>query len=157
MNPKLISPDKISNAIARWRLKSDTIVFSNGCFDVLHVGHLHTLQEAKRLGDKLVVGINSDASVKRLKGQDRPINGEQNRAELLSALSIVDAVVIFEEDSPIEVIRIIQPDVLVKGGDWPLDKIVGKDIVEARGGKVISVPFKVNDSSTEIINKIRKL
>lgn len=157
MNPKLISPDKISNAIARWRLKSDTIVFSNGCFDVLHVGHLHTLQEAKRLGDKLVVGINSDASVKRLKGQDRPINGEQNRAELLSALSIVDAVVIFEEDSPIEVIRIIQPDVLVKGGDWPLDKIVGKDIIEARGGKVISVPFKVNDSSTEIINKIRKL
>lgn len=157
MKQKLISPDNISSTVARWRLKSDKIVFSNGCFDVLHVGHLHTLGEAKLLGDRLVIGINSDASVKRLKGEERPINGEENRAEILSALSMVDAVVIFEEDTPLQLIELIQPDVLVKGGDWPLDKIVGKEIVDQRGGSVVSIPFKTNDSSSEIIDKIRKL
>lgn len=157
MKQKLISQDKIAKLIAQWRLKSDTIVFSNGCFDILHVGHLHTLGEAKLLGDRLVVGINSDASVKRLKGDSRPINKEENRAELLCALSMIDAVVIFEEDTPLELIQIVQPDVLVKGGDWPLDKIVGKEIVDKRGGKVLSIPFKTNDSSSEIIDKIRKL
>lgn len=130
------------------------IVFTNGCFDILHVGHKRYLQEAAALGDILVIGVNSDDSVRRLKGPDRPVNSEQDRAEILSALSFVDYVVIFDEDTPYELIKKIQPDVLVKGGDYKPEEVVGRDIVEARGGRLELIQFVEGKSTTNIINKI---
>lgn len=132
------------------------IVFTNGCFDILHIGHIRYLQEAAKLGDLLVVGLNSDASVRRLKGEDRPINSENDRAELLSALAFVSNVVIFEEDTPYKLIEKIQPDILVKGGDYKPDEVIGKDIVEARGGKLVLMPFVAGKSTTNIINRIKE-
>lgn len=129
------------------------VVFTNGCFDLLHVGHVRYLQQAKSLGNFLVIGVNSDASVKRLKGPTRPVQSEGDRAEILSALGAVDAVVIFDEETPYELIKALQPDVLVKGGDWPVDKIVGHDIVLAKGGEVRSLQFVEGRSTTEIIRK----
>lgn len=131
------------------------IVFTNGCFDILHVGHIRYLQQAAALGDLLVVGLNSDASVRRLKGEDRPINGQEDRAELLRALDCVDEVVIFEEDTPYELISDIRPDVLVKGGDYKPCEVVGRDIVEARGGKLVLIDFVTGKSTTNVINKIK--
>jgi len=131
------------------------IVFTNGCFDILHIGHIRYLQEAAKLGDMLIVGLNSDASVKRLKGESRPVNGESERAELLCALGFVDYVVIFEEDTPYEIIDLIQPDVLVKGGDYSNSYVVGTDIVEARGGKLVLIPFVEGKSTTNIIEKMK--
>lgn len=136
--------------------KDKTIVFTNGCFDILHIGHLRYMQEASTYGDVLVVGLNSDASVKRLKGNDRPINSQEDRAELLSALEFVDYVIIFEEDTPYNLIKKIQPDVLVKGGDYSPENVVGKDIVEARGGKLKLLQFVEGKSTTGIIKKITK-
>lgn len=135
---------------------AEKIVFTNGCFDILHIGHLRYMQEAAKLGDLLVVGLNSDASVRRLKGPDRPINGQADRAEMLSALEFVDYVVVFDEDTPYELIKQIQPDVLVKGGDYRPDNVVGKDIVEARGGELVLLQFVEGKSTTNIINKIKK-
>lgn len=135
---------------------SEKIVFTNGCFDILHIGHLRYMQEAAKLGDLLVVGLNSDASVRRLKGPDRPINGQADRAEMLSALEFVDYVVVFDEDTPYELIKQIQPDVLVKGGDYRPDNVVGRDIVEARGGELVLLQFVEGKSTTNIINKIKK-
>ena len=132
------------------------IVFTNGCFDILHAGHVRYLQEAAGLGDILVVGLNSDASVKRLKGEERPINFEGDRAEVLCGLEYVDYVVIFEEDTPLELITALQPDVLVKGGDYKPEEVVGKDVVEARGGKLVLVPFVEGKSTTNIINKMKQ-
>lgn len=132
------------------------IVFTNGCFDIMHVGHIRYLQEAAKLGDLLVVGLNSDASVKRLKGPDRPINSELERAEMMCALGFIDYVVIFEEDTPLTLIKKIQPDVLVKGGDYNPDNVVGRDIVEARGGELVLIPFVEGKSTTNIINKMNK-
>ena len=134
--------------------KDKTIVFTNGCFDILHVGHKRYLEQASALGDLFVIGVNSDASVKRLKGPNRPVNSEQDRMEILSALGFVDYVVLFDEDTPYELIKKIQPDVLVKGGDYTVDKVVGRDIVEARGGRVELIPFVDGKSTTNIINKI---
>ncbi len=134
--------------------KDKKIVFTNGCFDILHVGHKRYLEQASSLGDVFVIGVNSDASVKRLKGPSRPVNPEQDRMEILSALGFVDYVVLFDEDTPYELIKIIQPDVLVKGGDYTVDKVVGRDIVEARGGRVELIPFVDGKSTTSIINKI---
>lgn len=131
------------------------IVFTNGCFDILHVGHIRYLQEAAKLGDVLVIGLNSDASVKRLKGPERPINGELERAEMLGALGFVDYVAIFEEDTPLKLINTIQPDVLVKGGDYEPDEVVGKKEVEERGGKLVLIPFVEGKSTTRIIEKIK--
>jgi D-beta-D-heptose 7-phosphate kinase/D-beta-D-heptose 1-phosphate adenosyltransferase len=131
------------------------IVFTNGCFDLLHIGHVRYLQEAAKLGDLLVVGLNSDASVKRLKGETRPVNSEADRAELLCALGFVDYVVIFEEDTPYEIIDLVQPDVLVKGGDYSNSYVVGTDIVEARGGKLVLIPFVEGKSTTSIIEKMK--
>jgi len=131
-----------------------TIVFTNGCFDIIHAGHVQYLEQAKQLGDILVVGLNSDSSVKRLKGNDRPVNSQQNRALVLAALESVDYVIIFEEDTPYELIKAIQPDVLVKGGDWQEDSIVGSDIVKSKGGKVISLPFWDGLSTTKIIETL---
>ncbi len=140
-----------------WRLKSDRIVFTNGCFDILHRGHVEYLQEAAALGDRLVVGVNSDASVRRLgKGDDRPINDQDTRAKVLAALRCVDAVVIFDEDTPLELITALQPDVVAKGGDWKPEQIVGADVVKARGGEVRSLKLVDGFSTTALVEKIRR-
>jgi D-beta-D-heptose 7-phosphate kinase/D-beta-D-heptose 1-phosphate adenosyltransferase len=131
------------------------IVFTNGCFDVLHFGHVHYLLQAKELGDILVIGLNSDDSVRRLKGPTRPINGEKERAFVLAALACVDYVVVFDEDTPKELIETVRPDVLVKGGDYTLDNIVGADFVTQNGGTVTTIPFVEGFSSTRIIEKLK--
>jgi rfaE bifunctional protein nucleotidyltransferase chain/domain len=133
------------------------VVFTNGCFDLLHPGHIETLQKARSFGDLLVVGVNSDRSVRAMKGQGRPILPEEERAEILAALECVDGVVIFDEPTPREVIAALLPDVLVKGGDWASDAIVGREEVEAAGGKVISIPVVAGYSTTAMLEKIRKL
>lgn len=130
------------------------LVFTNGCFDILHRGHIEYLNEAKELGDKLVIGLNSDNSVKRLKGESRPLNNELDRAFILDNLKSVDFVMIFDEDTPYNMIDAIKPDILVKGGDWKPEDIVGSDIVLAIGGEVKSLKFVDNYSSTDLINKI---
>lgn len=140
-------------------LKSDTlslkkIVFTNGCFDIIHSGHILYLEEAKGLGDVLVLGLNSDASVKRLKGDSRPVNNQLDRAIVLSGLSSVDFVIVFDEDTPYNLINTIKPDILVKGGDWSISDIVGSDIVLTNGGEVKSLLFKDGKSTTNIIKKI---
>lgn len=129
------------------------IVFTNGVFDILHPGHVRYLQAARAHGDLLIVGLNSDASVRRNKGPSRPINPEQERAEVLAALDCVDAVSIFDDDTPADIIRRVQPDILVKGADWPADQIVGRDTVEARGGRVILEPVEQGYSTTAIVRK----
>jgi len=131
------------------------IVFTNGVFDLLHPGHVRYLQAARAHGDLLIVGLNSDASVRRNKGPERPINPEHERGEVLAALASVDAVSVFDEDTPADIIRRVQPDVLVKGSDWPADQIVGRDTVEARGGKVILEPVEQGYSTSAIIEKAR--
>ena len=131
------------------------VVFTNGCFDLLHAGHVDYLQRSKALGDVLVVGLNSDLSVRRLKGTGRPINPQEDRAYVLSALSSVDYVLIFEEDTPYELIKAVKPDVLVKGGDWPVQNIVGRDVLWQRGGEVLSMPLLSGYSTSAIIEKIR--
>jgi rfaE bifunctional protein nucleotidyltransferase chain/domain len=131
------------------------IVFTNGCFDLLHPGHIRTLEAARKLGDALVVGLNSDAGVRQLKGPGRPVLPEQGRAEILAALECVDAVVIFNEPTPREIIAALLPDVLVKGGDWPGDQIVGREEVEGAGGRVVSVSVAPGYSTTAILQKIR--
>ena len=139
-----------------WRVKGDRIVFTNGCFDILHRGHVEYLQEAAALGDRLVVGVNSDASVRRLgKGDDRPLNDEQSRALVVAGLRCVDAVVIFDEDTPLELITAIQPDALAKGGDWKAEQIVGADVVKGRGGGVHSLKLVDGFSTTTLVEKIR--
>jgi len=135
--------------------RGQTVVFTNGVFDILHPGHLRYLQQARALGDALIIGLNSDASVRRNKGPERPINPEHERAEILAALACVDAVVVFDEETPAEIIQALQPDVLVKGADWAEDAIVGRDTVEARGGRVVRVPVEQGYSTTAIIEKIR--
>lgn len=137
-------------------LKGKSVVFTNGCFDILHVGHVKYLKESASFGDVLVVGLNSDDSVRRLKGPERPINTQSDRAELLASLESVDYIVIFDEDTPYELIKAIQPDVLVKGGDYMPDEVVGKDIVEAKGGRLELIPFVEGKSTTNIINKVRE-
>lgn len=131
-----------------------TVVFTNGCFDILHAGHVQYLNKAKALGDVLIVAINTDASVKRLKGEKRPINTEQDRAYILKNLKAVDAVLLFEDDTPLSVIEALLPDVLVKGADWAVENIVGKDIVEAHGGSVQTISFLDGRSTTNTIEKI---
>lgn len=141
--------------IARLRAGGKMIVFTNGVFDLLHPGHLRYLQHARSLGDALVVGVNSDRSVRANKGKGRPITPEAERVEVLEALSCVDAVVVFDEETPHAIITALQPDVLVKGADWAEDAIVGRDVVEARGGKVVRVPIAPGYSTTALIAKIR--
>ena len=132
-----------------------TVVFTNGVFDLLHPGHIRYLQEARALGDVLILGVNSDRSVTRIKGPQRPITPEHERAEVLMALASVDAVVLFDEDTPDRIIRTIQPDVLVKGADWSVDEIVGRDVVEARGGRVVRIALTEGFSTTELIRRIQ--
>jgi len=140
----------------REKIKSEgkSLIFTNGCFDILHKGHISYLNEAKSLGDYLIIGVNSDSSIKKLKGSDRPINNENDRAFLLDNIKAVDFVVIFEEDTPYELIKEIIPDYLVKGGDWKEKDIVGSDIVTASGGKVVSLEYVQDYSTTGILKKI---
>ena len=152
-NNKIVELDELCNILAGTNKK---IVFTNGCFDILHVGHVQYLREAAQLGDILVIGLNSDASIKRIKGEDRPINKEQDRAEILAALEFVDYVVLFEEDTPINLIKAIKPNVLVKGGDYKKENIVGWDFVEQNGGEVKTISFVEGKSTTNIINLIKK-
>lgn len=145
-----------SALVARLRAAGRPVVFTNGVFDLLHVGHLRYLQQARRLGDALIVGLNSDRSVRQIKGADRPITQQDERAEILEALACVDGVVIFDQDTPLDLIAAIQPDVLVKGADWAEDAIVGRDVVEARGGSVVRVPIEAGHSTTLIVDKVRR-
>lgn len=141
-------------ALAEHRERNERIVFTNGCFDILHVGHVRYLQQARSLGDVLVVGLNSDQSVFRLKGQGRPIVPERERGEVLLALKVVDYVLMFDEDTPLELIKKVKPDCLVKGGDWPVEKIVGSDFVQAIGGETVSLPYVEGSSTTNIVQRI---
>ncbi|MBX2893285.1 MAG: D-glycero-beta-D-manno-heptose 1-phosphate adenylyltransferase [Saprospiraceae bacterium] len=152
---KIHTWEQLPATLSHWRAIGEKIVFTNGCFDLLHFGHLHYLADARDLGTRLVVGLNSAASVRRLKGPTRPINDELTRTHLLAALEVVDAVVIFEEDTPLELIQLVQPDILVKGGDWQPEQIVGSDVVLARGGRVLSLPYIQGYSTTNIERKIR--
>ncbi len=141
---------QIEKTTQDWSQKGQKIVFTNGCFDILHFGHLHYLAAARDLGDRLIVGLNSADSVRRLKGATRPINDEETRTHLLAALEYVDAVVVFEDDTPLDLIKIVNPDYLVKGGDWRPEQIVGSDLVLAYGGQVLSLPFVTGYSTTNI-------
>ena len=147
---------QLQQQVQAWRKAGERIVFTNGCFDILHYGHVDYLARAAGLGDRLVVGLNSDASVSRLKGTHRPIQGEQSRLHVMAALGFVDAVTLFEEDTPLELIRLLMPDVLVKGGDWQPEQIVGSGLVLAAGGEVHSLPFIEGYSTTAIENKIKR-
>ena len=143
-------------AVNVWRMKGDRIVFTNGCFDILHRGHVDYLQEAAALGERLVIGLNSDESVRRLdKATDRPFNDQESRAKVIAGMRFVDAVVIFDQDTPLELIKALQPDVLVKGGDWKPEQIVGADVVKARGGEVRSLKLEDGFSTTNLVEKIR--
>lgn len=156
MSTKLLSQEQLISVLAKERARGKRIVFTNGCFDLMHIGHTRYLQAAKALGDLLVVGVNSDASVRSLeKAPDRPIVPEAQRAEVLAALGCVDFVVLFAEPDPGRLIAALQPDVLVKGGDWPVDKIVGRDIVQARGGVVQTIPLVPGMSTTALLERIR--
>jgi len=153
-------PDKIKTVaelrplLAILRSAGKKIVFTNGCFDILHTGHTRYLALARSFGDLLVVAVNSDASVRVIKGEKRPINSEAERMETLAALEAVDFVTLFSEPDPYRVISELEPDVLVKGGDWPIEKIIGRDVVEARGGRVVNVPYVKGASTTGIIERI---
>jgi len=145
----------LKGAITGWQAAGNKVVFTNGVFDLLHIGHITYLAKAAELGDKLVIGLNSDISVKRIKGESRPINSENNRAALLAALFFVDAVVLFEEDTPLNLITALMPDVLVKGADYTIENVVGAKEVMANGGEVKTISFVEGHSSTSIIQKIK--
>ena len=154
--PKVTTRDELVSLLAERRQRQQRVVFTNGCFDLMHIGHVRYLQAARNLGDLLVVGVNSDGSVRALsKGPDRPIVPDVQRAEVLAALACVDYVIIFPEPDPGALIAALQPDILVKGGDWPLDRIVGRDTVEARGGRVQTIPLVPGVSTTTLVQRIR--
>jgi D-beta-D-heptose 7-phosphate kinase/D-beta-D-heptose 1-phosphate adenosyltransferase len=153
---KYKSVDELSAMSAQARKAGRVVVFTNGCFDLVHRGHIHLLRQAKALGDILIVGLNSDVSVKMIKGPDRPIMPEADRIELIAALEMVDYVVVYSEPDPYQIIAAIKPNVLVKGGDWSADEIVGADVVEQNGGRVAVVPYLPEFSTTQIIERIRK-
>ena len=153
----MLSREEGVRFVERLRAAGRTIVFTNGVFDLLHPGHVRYLRDARALGDALIVGLNADASVRRNKGSDRPITPEHERAELLAALASVDAVVIFGEDTPAEIVHALQPDVLVKGADWAADRIIGRDTVEARGGRVVRIPLADGYSTSAILRRIKGL
>jgi rfaE bifunctional protein nucleotidyltransferase chain/domain len=157
MNLRILTLAEAANQFDRAHRGNQRLVFTNGCFDLLHPGHIQTLEASRALGDALIVGLNSDASVRQLKGPDRPILPEKERAEILAALESVDAVVIYNEPTPRETIAALLPDVLAKGGDWPGDKIIGREEVESAGGQVISIPVVPSYSTTAILDSIRNL
>jgi len=143
-------------SISKWQSESKKVVFTNGVFDLMHIGHITYMAKAAELGDKLVIGLNSDSSVKRIKGENRPVNDQNSRAAILAALFFVDAIVVFEEDTPINLITTLMPDILVKGADYSIENIVGSKEVIANGGEVKTIDFVEGYSSTSIIEKIRK-
>jgi D-beta-D-heptose 7-phosphate kinase/D-beta-D-heptose 1-phosphate adenosyltransferase len=153
---KILSLPGLQKRLAQWRVLNKTVAFTNGCFDILHAGHITALIEAATHADFLIVGLNSNSSTKKLKGEDRPVNDEEARALVLAALSMVDAIVVFSEDTPLQLIKAVMPDVLVKGGDYKLEEIVGAKEVVAAGGKVVINPILPGFSTTSIINKISK-
>lgn len=156
-NPKLLALPALRRRLAAHRRAGERIVFTNGVFDLLHPGHVRYLRAARRLGDVLVVGVNSDRSVRALgKGPERPLVHARDRAEVLGGLEMVDYVTIFDQDTPYELIGAVQPDVLVKGGDWTVDAIVGADLVLARGGRVRSLPFASGYATTNLVRRIRR-
>jgi len=154
---KIVSREDLVRRVNGWKATGKTVVFTNGCFDILHHGHLDLLARAAGMGNVLVLGLNTDASVKRLKGPARPVTGEQDRAFQVASLLAVDAVSLFDEDTPAALIEAISPDVLVKGGDYTIDKIVGADYVLSHGGRVEVIPFVDGYSTTSIIERIRTL
>lgn len=152
---KIVSREHLSHLVSHWKWQGKEVVFTNGCFDLLHPGHCDYLYKAKKLGDVLIVGLNTDESVRRLKGEHRPIQTENARAFVMASLACVDAIVLFDEDTPKELIETITPDILVKGGDYTPDQVVGKDWVEEHGGKLALINFLPGFSTTEIEKKIR--
>jgi D-beta-D-heptose 7-phosphate kinase/D-beta-D-heptose 1-phosphate adenosyltransferase len=155
--PAIYSIDRAAELAERVRGRGATVVFTNGVFDLLHSGHVRYLRDARRLGDALIVGVNSDRSVRAIKGPERPITPAEERAEVLLALECVDVVAIFDEQTPDAIIRRVQPDVLVKGADWGPDNIVGRDTVEARGGRVVRMELAPGHSTTDLIRKVKAL
>lgn len=153
---KVMLPEELQRVIHRWRLKGDKIVFTNGCFDILHKGHAEYLAKAASLGNRLIIGLNSDESVKRLKGSSRPFNAFADRAFLLASLHVCDAVIGFETDTPLELIQFVKPDILVKGGDYTANQIVGYDDVIAFGGRVEIIAFTEGYSTSAVAEKINK-
>jgi len=156
LSSKIKSEKEIAHYVNALRFTGKKVVFSNGCFDILHTGHVQYLSKARDLGGILVLGLNSDNSVKRLnKGSNRPINNEKTRAEVLASLGCVDAIVLFDEDTPMELIKLVKPDILVKGGDYAPETIVGANFVKANGGEVLTIPFVEGYSTTSLIEKLR--
>jgi rfaE bifunctional protein nucleotidyltransferase chain/domain len=153
---KLATREELAKKIEALKAAGNKIVFTNGVFDILHAGHVRYLNEAAALGNALIVAVNSDASARRLKGPGRPFNDEQDRTEVIVALECVSYVTIFDGDTPYELIKMLEPDVLVKGGDWPVDEIVGADVVKASGGEVYSLPYAEGYSTSRLIEKIIK-
>jgi len=151
---KIVDWKTLKKEVETWQKQGLKVVFTNGCFDILHIGHVRYLQEAKRYGDKLIIGLNSDASVRKIKGEKRPIIPQEQRAEVLAALSCVDRIVIFDEPTPLRLITFLQPDVLIKGADWPEEKIVGREVVLRKGGIVKRIPLAKGVSTTRIIEEI---
>lgn len=152
---KILSGDPLKNRIAMWRFQNRKIVFTNGCFDLLHKGHIEYLSKASDLGDVLLIGLNTDSSVKRLKGDGRPLQDEKTRAMILASLRFVDVVTLFEEDTPYNLIDLVKPDVLVKGGDYLEDTIVGADLVKASGGVVVTIPLTPGHSTSGLIERLK--
>jgi len=157
LNKIISNISSLKSLLNKFKNENKKIVFTNGCFDIIHSGHIYYLKEAKTFGDILVVALNSDNSIKRIKGKNRPIISEKNRLIIMESLYFVDYVTIFNEDTPYNLIKEITPNILVKGGDWEINKIVGKDIVEKNGGKVINIPYQKGISTTEIINRIKSI
>ena len=154
---KIINPPDLAALIEGWRQNGEKIVFTNGCFDLLHLGHIDYLEKTRTLGTKMIVGLNADKSVGRLKGSYRPLQDQISRARILAALEVVDAVVLFEEDTPENLIKQVVPDVLVKGDDYTVEEIVGHDFVRENGGEVKTVPFLEGYSTSELIKKARNI
>ena len=154
---KILTRKAFVQQVAAWREAGDRVVFTNGCFDILHPGHIDNLEKARSLGDRLLVGLNSDASVQRLKGPSRPVQPEEVRAQMLAALGCVDAVCLFSEDTPLELIKAVLPDVLAKGGDYQPHEVVGSDVVAAHGGETKIVPLTPGYSTTDLIAKIKDI
>ena len=152
---KIISLEDAKIKVNRWKNSGEKIVFTNGCFDIIHRGHIEVLARTADLGDKLIVGLNSDSSIEKIKGENRPIVNEQSRAILLSALNFVDAIIIFPEENPLNLISNLMPDVLAKGGDYEISTIVGHEMIQENGGEVILIPFVDGFSSSNIITKIK--
>ena len=156
LNAKIYSLEELGNKVNAWKQAGEEVVFTNGCFDIIHRGHIEVLAQTADLGNRLIIGLNSDSSIQKLKGKNRPIIDEQSRAILLASFSFVDAVILFSENTPINLISSLLPDILAKGGDYKIETIVGYKIVQENGGQVILVPFVDGFSSTTIIDKIKK-